>query len=64
VINANFIPGLFGGSTAMTLSGNTLFVANFQGIVGKYDVTTGAVTNANFITGLQQPFGLAAKNAK
>ena len=40
--------------------GNTLFVANFgSGTVGEYDATTGAAINANFITGLNRPVGLA-----
>jgi len=29
------------------------------GIVGEYDATTGAAINANFITGLNSPVGLA-----
>jgi len=31
----------------------------FNGGVGKYNATTGAVINANFVTGLSQPQGLA-----
>jgi len=39
-------------------------VANQSGTVGKYDANTGEAINANFITGLQSPTGLAAKSAK
>jgi len=34
------------------------------GIVGEYDATTGFAINANFITGLNGPIGLAVKSAK
>lgn len=50
--------------------GNTLFVANEAngavggGTVGEYDAKTGGAINANFITGLTVPFGLAVKSAK
>jgi hypothetical protein len=46
------------------LSDGTLFVANQSGTVGKYDATTGEAINANFITGLQFPTGLAVKSAR
>jgi hypothetical protein len=68
-INANFITGLT-APMAIALSGNNLFVANDIGVgfggtgidlatVSEYNATTGAVINANFITGLNEPFGLA-----
>src|SRR5271166_4018835 len=59
-INANFITGL-DSPTALLLSGNTLFVANYDsGTVGEYNATTGAAINANFITGLMNyPWGVA-----
>ena len=47
------------------MSGNNLFVTSvggpgsYSGKVGKYDATTGAVINANFIAGLNNPTGLA-----
>jgi hypothetical protein len=46
------------------LLGNNLFVVNQEtnnGTVGKYNATTGAAINANFITGLITPVGLAVK---
>jgi PKD domain len=69
VINVNFITGLT-GPEAIALLGNSLFVANDIGAdiggvgadlatVGEYNATTGAVINANLITGLNEPFGLA-----
>src|SRR5271166_6737806 len=36
-----------------------IYVSNGFDRVGKYDATTGAAINANFITGLSQPTGLA-----
>jgi hypothetical protein len=56
--------------TGLALRGKTLFVA-FQlhgpgpvkhGVIGKYDARTGAPIDANFITGLNQPSGLAVLN--
>jgi len=45
--------------TALTASGNTLFVAS-NNAIGEYDATTGAVKNASAITvGLNAPAGLA-----
>jgi hypothetical protein len=42
------------------VSGNILFVSNASGdTIGEYDATTGAAINANFITGLTEPFGIA-----
>ena len=39
---------------------NNLFVANYNGsTVREYDASTGALINANFITGLSLPQGLA-----
>jgi hypothetical protein len=56
------------GTAGLALSGNNLFVANEgdrtvnagNGTVGEYDATTGAVINANFITGLTDPVDLVA----
>jgi DNA-binding beta-propeller fold protein YncE len=37
-----------------------LYVSQAEiGVVSEYDATTGAVINANFITGVGSPFGLA-----
>jgi hypothetical protein len=58
VINANFIR-LAGAATGLALNGNTLFVANIRGTVGAYNATTGAAINANFISGLLDPQGIA-----
>jgi hypothetical protein len=42
------------------VSGNNLFVADRNtGTVGEYNATTGATINANFITGLSTPLGIA-----
>jgi hypothetical protein len=50
VINQNFITGL-DQPIAITISGNTLFIPNFdRHTIGTYDATTGATINANFIT--------------
>jgi hypothetical protein len=72
-INTNFIlfqPPLgvrVDKCTGLAVKGKTLFVA-FQlhgpgpvkhGVIGKYDARTGAPIDANFITGLNQPSGLA-----
>jgi hypothetical protein len=72
-INTNFIlfqppPGArVDKCTGLALRGKTLFVA-FQlrgpgpvkhGVIGKYDARTGAPIDANFITELNQPSGLA-----
>ena len=49
----------------LAVLGNKLFVVDFaSGTVGKYDATTGEAINANFITGLQFPTGLAVKSAR
>ncbi len=72
-INTSFIlfqppPGVrVDKCTGLALKGGTLFVvfqlqgpgSDQSGIVGTYDVKTGAPINANFITGLNQPSGLA-----
>jgi hypothetical protein len=55
-INPSFITGFtfLKGPTGLALSGNALYVAYGNGggsTVGKYDATTGALINANFITG-------------
>ena len=49
--------------TALALLDNVLFVANQMGTIGKYDAVTGEAINANFITGLKLPSGLAVKSA-
>jgi hypothetical protein len=49
------------GAEALALSGNDLFVANQLGnTVGKYNATTGAAINPNFITMLGGVFEGAA----
>jgi hypothetical protein len=53
-----------GAPYGIALSGNDLFVVNegnFEqggGSIGEYNASTGAVINANFITGLNQPEGI------
>ena len=48
------------------MSGNKLFVASalytlgYTAEVSEYDATTGALIKVNFITGLDEPYGLAA----
>ena len=60
LINANFITTGLTYPATLAVSGNNLFVSNFQGTtVGEYDATTGAAINASFITGLTNPSGLA-----
>jgi hypothetical protein len=72
VINANFIMGVradgviqFSVPIGIAVSGNDLFVANnvANGMVGKYNATTGASIDANFISGLTGPTGLAVGSA-
>ena len=59
LIKANFITGL-NGATGLAVSGNNLFVANAgNGTVGVYNATTGAVINANLITGLTARLGVS-----
>src|SRR6516162_2125458 len=66
LINPSFITGL-NGPSAIALSDNSLFVANYDDAfgenagttVGKYNATTGAAINPSFITGLNDPWGLA-----
>ena len=61
MIEFHFITGLDVPS-ALAVSDNTLFVATDEGkTVGKYDATTGAAINPNFITGLRGPFIELAK---
>jgi hypothetical protein len=51
------------GASGLAVNGNTLFVALvFGGTVGEYDAAGGGRINANFITGLNGPTGLAVKN--
>jgi hypothetical protein len=58
-INAHLITRL-STPTRLAVQGNTIFVANESGSVGKYDATTGAAISPNFITGRQFfPQGLA-----
>jgi hypothetical protein len=53
------------GPFGLAVLGKTRFVANADsGTVGKYDAKTGAAINAAFITGLNEPIGLAVKSAK
>jgi hypothetical protein len=68
VINANFIVGVradgvvqFKVPVGIAVSGNDLFVTNnvANGMVGKYNATTGASIDADFISGLNGPTGLA-----
>jgi hypothetical protein len=60
-INANLITRLRMPSR-LAVQGNTLFVANESGSVGKYDAATGAAINPSFIAGMQFfPQGLAAQ---
>jgi hypothetical protein len=59
-INADFLIMGLDGPTALVLSGNNLFVANYgSGTVGEYNATTGAAINVNFISGLGYPSTLA-----
>ena len=52
-VNAQFFITNPAGAFGLALSGNHLVVAgDQQGTVGEHDATTGAVINANFITGL------------
>ena len=63
VINGSLVTGLNPGQ--IVLSGSILFVANgTPGTVGKYNAITGAAINANFITGLNIPNGLAVSGNK
>src|SRR6201987_4065655 len=60
-INANLITRLSTPSR-LAVQGNTLFVANESGSVGKYDGATGAAINPSFIAGMQFfPEGLAVQ---
>jgi WD40 repeat protein len=72
VINADFITGVradgviqFSVPIGIAVSGNDLFVTNnvANGMVGKYNATTGALIDANFISGLNGPTGLAVGSA-
>lgn len=59
---AGFTPitGLNDPSGGVALYGNDLFVADtYDNIVGEYDATTGLAINANFLTGVRYPVGLA-----
>jgi hypothetical protein len=62
VLNAKFITTTPVGAFGLAISGNHLFVSSGQDLgtgVAEYDATTGALVNANFITGIQYPVGLA-----
>ena len=63
MIDAEFITGL-SDATELALSGVILFVADHHtGTVGEYNAATGETINANFITGLTTPTGLAVMPA-
>jgi outer membrane protein assembly factor BamB len=51
-INASLITRL-SAPNGLAVEGNTLYVANEDGAVGKYDANTGAAINARLITGKQ-----------
>jgi hypothetical protein len=59
------VGGIWLNGDVVALSGNTLFEASTgsqpvgTGIVGDYNAATGSAINANFITGLSTPLGLA-----
>ena len=57
LINPNFITNVPGAS-ALALSGKNLWMAYSGTTVGEYDITR-QTFNANFITGLTEPVGLA-----
>jgi len=60
-INANLIKRLITPS-GLAVQGNTIFVANESGWVGKYDGATGTAINPRFITGTRfLPEGLAVQ---
>ena len=60
-INANLIKRFITPS-GLAVQGNTLFVANESGWVGKYDGATGTAINPRFITGMRfLPEGLAVQ---
>jgi outer membrane protein assembly factor BamB len=52
VINAGLVSQL-SAPNGLAVEGNTLYVANEDGAVGKYDAATGAAINSRFITGTQ-----------
>ncbi len=53
-----FITGLT-QPVGLATDGTSLYVSNYAtGIIGKYDLATGATTNASLITGLDHPRGL------
>jgi WD40 repeat protein len=60
VIDTYFITGGF--PTALALLGNRLFVLDASASVREYNATTGAAINANLITQLSAPTGLAAQS--
>jgi hypothetical protein len=67
LVNSSFITlKVEAGPYGIVVSGNDLFVAVNEfnkgagaGYISEYDATTGALINANFITGLNQPEGIA-----
>ena len=62
VLNANFITTAPVGAFGLAISGKHLFVSSGQDLgtgVAEYDLNTGALLNANFITGIQYPVALA-----
>jgi WD40 repeat protein len=61
LVNANFITGLE-VPFLITILGDTLFVTEAGlGAVGTYNVKTGAVINLGFVSGLNDPVGIAVK---
>ena len=48
------------GAIGLAVLGNTLYAADYtSGVINTYNATTGAALNLNFITGLDNPRGLA-----
>lgn len=53
--------GVIGSTCGLVISGNRLLVADdVNNRISEYDATTGAVINAAFISGLNQPFGITS----
>ena len=58
---ATALASLFAGRPAA--HGQDLYVASFgSNTVGEYDASTGALIDANFVTGLDNPYGLAVSD--
>ena len=58
-INPSLITVGLSSPVGLAFTSGILYVANKSGFVGKYRATDGAALNANFITGLSNPEGLA-----